>query len=119
MANVTLLEQVVDTLENFRNASRGSERLYQICATFTQVAKKLVQPQRLPIGLYNQQQDSLRFSDASHSTSLFYPENFQDAFEPGDMNCVSPSSAIGILNDWLSGPPFPWDKFDVGFENCQ
>lgn len=119
MANVTLLEQVVSTLENFRNASQGSERLYQICSTFTQVAKKLVQSHPLSIGIYNQQQDSLTISDTSRSTSLFSPEIFQNTFEDGDINCGSPSYAMDILNDWLSGPPFPWEKMDVNSENYQ
>ncbi|OKL59647.1 hypothetical protein UA08_05133 [Talaromyces atroroseus] len=114
MANVTLPEQVVDTLENFRNVSQGSERLYQICVTFTQIAKKLVQSQRSPIGgIYNQQQDSLLLVDSSHSTSLFDSETLQEIFDSDDMNGVNPSYAMDTLNDWLSGPPFPWDKLDV------
>ncbi|OQE35353.1 hypothetical protein PENCOP_c013G02517 [Penicillium coprophilum] len=116
MANVTLLEQVVGTLENFRSSSQGSERLYQICATFTQVARKLVQSQQSPVGSYNQQQNSLRISDTSHGTSLFPPEVIQDTFGSSDLNSVNPY-AIDILNDWLSGPPFPWDKIDVDFDN--
>lgn len=110
--DVMLLEQVLSTLETFRTASQGSERLYQMCSTFTQVAKKLVNSEQSPIGIYNHQQDSLEFSDSSHGTSLFYPEIFEDAFGPGDMNYVDPSYATDILDGWLNGPPFPWDKLD-------
>lgn len=117
MTSVALLEQVMGTLENSRNTSQSSERFFTICATFTEIAKKLVQSQRTSIGIYNQQQDSLRFPDTLHGMSPFYPENAQNASESGAMNHASPSSAIGILNDWLSGPPFPWDKFEVDFEN--
>ena len=117
MENVTLLEQVVGTLENFRNASQGSERFYQICATFTQIAKRLVQQEQSPIGVYNEQQDSLSFPDISQGTSTFHPGDFQDAFQSGTMSFLNPSSTTDILNDWLSGPPFPWEIFDGDFEN--
>lgn len=116
MANVALLEQVVGTLENFRSASQGSESLYQICVTFAQVAKKLVQSERVPVGTYDQEQDSLQFADTS---SLLDPEILQDGFESGEMTGVHPSYAMDILGDWLSGPPFPWDNFDVDIENLQ
>lgn len=112
MSDVILLEQVLSTFENFRNASQGSQRLYQVCSTFTQVAKKLVNSEQSPIGIYNHQQDSLEFSDSSLSTSLFYPEIFEDALAPGEMDYVDPSYATDILDGWLSGPPFPWDKLD-------
>lgn len=105
----------MSTLENFREVSVGSERLYQTCATFTEVARKLVQSQLSPTGIYDRDKDALIFPD---STSLFHPEAFQNAFEPGDMNYLDPSYATDILNDWLSGPPFPWEKFEVGTDGC-
>ncbi|PWY83839.1 hypothetical protein BO94DRAFT_599265 [Aspergillus sclerotioniger CBS 115572] len=53
-ASVTLLTQVLATFENFRQAYQSSERLYEICATFTQIADKLVHSQRSSIGIYDQ-----------------------------------------------------------------
>lgn len=116
MPSIILLEQVVGTLENFRNISQGSENLYQICAAFTQVARKLVQSQSLPEGTPNSQLDALQFS-GSHNTTLFDPEILQDGFESGEIDGIHPSYAMDILSDWLSGPPFPWDKFDVDLES--
>lgn len=66
-----------------------------------------------PIGIHNHQQDSLEFSDASHGTSLFYPEILEAASESGHMNYIDPSYATDILDGWLSGPPFPWDELDM------
>lgn len=99
-ASAELLEQVMSTLEQSRNVSQSSEHFYKICASFTEVAKKLVQSQQLPIGMYDKQQDSPSFPDVPRSDG---------------MNHASPPSALGIVNDWLSEPPFPWDKFDVDF----
>ncbi|PYI01184.1 hypothetical protein BO78DRAFT_354092 [Aspergillus sclerotiicarbonarius CBS 121057] len=113
--SVTLLAKVLATFENFRKASQGSERLYQICATFTQIAK-LVQSQRLSIGTYNQQDDSLILSEISGDTSIFHPDTFQDMFEIDDVNRVTSLYATDILNDWFSGQPFLWDRFDSEFE---
>ncbi|PYH93987.1 hypothetical protein BO71DRAFT_450350 [Aspergillus ellipticus CBS 707.79] len=85
-ADVILLEQVVSTFKNVRNASCGSERLYQICATFTHVARRLVHSQeRRSVGMYESEQDAVIFPDTSRSTSsLFNPDIFQDksSFSP-------------------------------------
>ncbi|CEL01468.1 hypothetical protein ASPCAL01050 [Aspergillus calidoustus] len=111
--SITLLEQVLDTLQTFRTTSRGSENLYQICSTFTQVAKKLDSSQQ-------QQQDSLHASDTAQNPSLFDPEFFQDALGAdlsthgdGDISMLDPVYTADILNDWLSGPPFPWERLDI------
>ncbi|RAL02337.1 fungal specific transcription factor domain-containing protein [Aspergillus ibericus CBS 121593] len=96
--SVTLLAKVLTTFENFRKASQGSEHLYQICATFTQIAERLDQS-RLSIGTYNQEDDSLKLSDQSETTPLFHPDTFQDMFEIDDMTRVTSLYATDILND--------------------
>jgi hypothetical protein len=132
-ARAILLENVLSTLQTFRHTSRGSENLYQICATFTQVAKKLVSSQQwLPTmgGVYTQQQqqghqqDTLRVSDISQNpSSLFEPQFFQDALYDGPssdagLGSLDPAYTSDILNDWLSGPPFPWERLGVDFGGC-
>ncbi|KAL3462826.1 fungal-specific transcription factor domain-containing protein [Aspergillus heterothallicus] len=138
-SSITLLEQVLDTLQTFRTTSRGSENLYQICATFTQVAKNLVASQQwLPSigGVYatqqqqqqqqaeEQQPEPLRVSDIAQNPSLFEPEFFQDALGAGlaagaqDVNMLDPVYTADILSDWLSGPPFPWERLDVQPGSC-
>ncbi|KAL2799262.1 hypothetical protein BJX66DRAFT_333165 [Aspergillus keveii] len=138
-ARATLLENVLSTLQTFRHTSRGSDNLYQICATFTQVAKKLVSSQQwLPTmgGMYTQQQqqeqgqqqdhqqETLRVSEISQNpSSLFEPQFFEDALYDGssataDLGSLNPAYTSDILNDWLSGPPFPWERLDVDFRGC-
>ncbi|KAL2847210.1 fungal-specific transcription factor domain-containing protein [Aspergillus pseudoustus] len=138
-ASITLLEQVLDTLQTFRTSSRGSENLYQICSTFTHVARKLVSShQWLPTlgGVYthhqqqqqHQQPEALRVSDISQHPSLFEPEFFQDALvadafssaaaadaptADDDFNMLDPVYTADILNEWLNGPPFPWERLDM------
>lgn len=109
---MNLLEQVVSTLENFRKVSRGSERLYQICATFAHLAKKLIQSQLLPTGINHQQGDSIGLSDISGSTSPFHPEIFEDVFGVEDFDLLS-SYATDILHDWANGQLLSWEKFDT------
>ncbi|XHG04012.1 hypothetical protein AWENTII_007296 [Aspergillus wentii] len=128
--STVLLEDVLSTLKSFRSFSRGSENLYQICSTFTQVARKLVQSQQwLPTtgGVYTQQQQQgpLPILDISQNPSLFEPGFFQDALFDGSsaanlggFDGLDPTYTSDILNGWLSGPPFPWDKLDVDFGNC-
>ncbi|KAJ0422367.1 fungal-specific transcription factor domain-containing protein [Aspergillus carlsbadensis] len=139
-AKASLLQDVLSTLQTFRYTSRGSETLYQICATFTQVARKLVSSQQwLPTmgGIYTQQhqqrqqqdqyqKDKLRVSDiAQNPSSLFEPQFFQDALYAGaghsdgnstpamtDSGTLDPAYTSDILNDWLNGPPFPWERLD-------
>ncbi|KAL3495481.1 hypothetical protein BJX62DRAFT_233473 [Aspergillus germanicus] len=134
LERATLLENVLSTLQAFRHTSRGSENLYQICATFIQVAQKLVSSQQwLPTmgGLYtqhhqDQQQETLRVSDMlqNPSSSLFEPQFFQDALYDGSsatadlLGSVDPAYTSDILNDWLSGPPFPWERLDVELGGC-
>ncbi|KAJ5371262.1 uncharacterized protein N7496_007354 [Penicillium cataractarum] len=126
--SITLLERVFDTLQAFRTTSRGYENLYLICSTFIQVAKKPVSSQqRLPSigGIYatqHQLQDSLRVSDMAQKPTLFEPEFFQDALSADfstheDVGLLDPAYTADILNDWLNGPPFPWERLDMEPEN--
>ncbi|KAL3447877.1 fungal-specific transcription factor domain-containing protein [Aspergillus insuetus] len=135
----TLLENILSTLQTFRHTSRSSENLYQICATFTQVANKLVSSQQwLPTmgGVYtqhqhqhqqqpqHQQQDTLRVSDIlQNPSSLFEPQFFQDALFDGSssdagLGSLDPAYTSDILNDWLSGPPFSWERLDAELGGC-
>jgi hypothetical protein len=70
------------------------------------------------------QQETLRVSEISHNpSSLFEPQFFEDALYDGssataDLGSFNPAYTSDILNDWLSGPPFPWERLDVDFRGC-
>ncbi|KAL4887665.1 hypothetical protein BJY04DRAFT_225557 [Aspergillus karnatakaensis] len=113
MDSVKLLAQVVATFENFRKTSHGSERLYQICATFAQLAEKIIESQLSPIGIYDNVEDSLVLEDVSGASSFFNQDTFQDLFDIDDANRASSLYATDVLNDWVGGDPFLWDKFDM------
>jgi hypothetical protein len=78
-------------------------------------------------GIYTQQQqqdhqqETLRVSDISQNPwSLFEPQFFEDALFDGSssdagLGSFDPAYTSDILNDWLNGPPFPWERLDVGF----
>ncbi|KAL4917014.1 fungal-specific transcription factor domain-containing protein [Aspergillus aurantiobrunneus] len=120
--STTLLEQVLSTLEAFRSTSRGSENLYQICFTYTRVAKKLVSSQQWLPTLGGQA--SLRVSDISQNPSLFEPEFLQDAplsdssAADMDLETLDPVHRSDLLNEWLNGPSFPWERLEMDFGNC-
>ncbi|KAL3429318.1 hypothetical protein BDV09DRAFT_203046 [Aspergillus tetrazonus] len=92
-----LLAQVVATLEGFRGASKGSERLYQICAGFSQIASSL---------------------ESEISTIQFLPETLEDILGSfsDDANTFY---ATDLLKDWFSGQPFFGNRFDSEMESEQ
>ncbi|PYH46369.1 fungal specific transcription factor domain-containing protein [Aspergillus saccharolyticus JOP 1030-1] len=118
--SVALLAQVVDTLKNLRDTSSqgaGSQRLYQICATFAQLAQKLVESvPSVSVGTYNQEDDSLRLSDAGDLAAFpFQPNTLQDLVAIDDVNRVTSTYATDFLNEWITGQPFLWNRFDFDF----
>jgi hypothetical protein len=105
------LSDVVDLLKRVRGASRGSERLYQICAAFAQLARGLVEahtPQAsTTLPAYNQQEDSLRFLD-DHGQMV--PIFGSDPFQPsagvdwaGHLGDWEAQDISAILASWANG----------------
>ena len=77
--DVQLLEDVVKILRSMRSASKGSERLYQICATFSHLARRLVEDRLSCVGTYNQQDNSLLFLDSQGQMPLSGSEIVHDS----------------------------------------
>ena len=117
--SIELLTQVVRSLETFRKVSQGAERLYQVCAPFTNIAEKLVQSQQLSVGIYNEQKDSLRLPDTPGDTSMFHPEDLQNVLDMDNENEATSLYATDLLNEFLSGEPFLWNRFDFEVVNGQ
>lgn len=115
--SIELLTQVVRSFETFRKVSQGAERLYQICATFTNIAEKLVQSQQLSVGIDNEQKDSLRLPDTPGDTSMFHPEDLQNVLDMDNGDGATSLYATDLLNEFLSGEPFLWNRFDFEVGN--
>ncbi|OJZ85405.1 hypothetical protein ASPFODRAFT_62051 [Aspergillus luchuensis CBS 106.47] len=117
--SIELLTQVVRSFETFRKVSQGAERLYQICATFTNIAEKLLQSQQLSVGIYNEQEDSLRLPDTPGDTSMFHAEDLQNVLDMDNVDGATSLYATELLNEFLSGEPFLWNRFDLEVGNGQ
>ncbi|RAH59273.1 hypothetical protein BO85DRAFT_418572 [Aspergillus piperis CBS 112811] len=117
--SIELLTQVVRSFETFRKVSQGAERLYQICATFTNIAEKLLQSQQLSVGIYNEQEDSLRLPDTPGDTSMFHAEDLQNVLDMDNVDGATSLYATELLNEFLSGEPFMWNRFDLEVGNGQ
>ncbi|KAJ5757933.1 uncharacterized protein N7511_006627 [Penicillium nucicola] len=110
--DLQLLDDVVNTLKNFREASQASRRLYQICSTFAQVAKKLSKSENSVLGIYNPHDDSLQQADSNGHPS-FQADIFQEALDPGFEGYLSPSGAYDILDGWMARQPLSLNMFDM------
>ncbi|GFN11553.1 fungal specific transcription factor domain-containing protein [Aspergillus tubingensis] len=115
--SIELLAQVVRSFETFRKVSLGAERLYQICATLTNIAEKLLQSQQLSVGIYNEQEDSLRLPDTPGDTSMFHAEDLQNVLDMDNGDEATSLYATDLLNEFLSGEPFLWNRFDFEVGN--
>ncbi|RAH48306.1 fungal specific transcription factor domain-containing protein [Aspergillus brunneoviolaceus CBS 621.78] len=106
-----LLLRVVGTLENLRSPSPqqtpGAERLYQICATFAQLAQKLVESPAFAGGVDNPSEDPARLAGedvavGDDGAGFGFPaETFEEVF--GD---VALNPAGDVLGEWMGGQPF-------------
>lgn len=120
MEDVQLLNDVVELLKRARGASRGSQRLYQICAAFVQLARGIVETRdpSTTLPAYNQQQDSLHFSDDhGQMMSIFGSDSFQASASVDwtahhiDWEAQDIST---ILASWASGEQSAVGMFDLG-----
>ncbi|PYH34003.1 uncharacterized protein BO87DRAFT_426275 [Aspergillus neoniger CBS 115656] len=115
--SIELLTQVVRSFETFRKVSQGAEHLYQICATFTNIAEKLLQSQQLSVGINNEQEDSLRLPDTPGDPSMFIAEDLQNVLDMDNGDGATSLYATDLLNEFLSGEPFLWNRFDFEVGN--
>ena len=116
MDDLQLLEDVVESLQKIQRVSHSSNRLYQICFTFTRIARGLVEARKSSVGVYNQQDDSLRFlynnNDGTGQGSIFEPDFLQDFLDADSvMNHASYSEAHDIFDCWVTGLPAGMDLF--------
>lgn len=114
--DLQLLEDVVESLQKVQQVSRSSESLYQICSTFAQIARGLVEARKSCVGMYNQQDDSLQFlhnnNDNTGQMSIFEPDFLQDFLGADSMtNHASYAESHDILDCWVTGLPAGMNLF--------
>ncbi|KAE8377112.1 hypothetical protein BDV26DRAFT_264430 [Aspergillus bertholletiae] len=108
MDDIRLLDEIVESLQHIRYVSPSSDRLYQICSTFLQIAKGLVETRQSCVGTYNQQEDSLQFVTDSGPMSIFEPDCLHGLFGE-DTSEYAPYLAdhdlSAIFDSWATGLP--------------
>ncbi|KAJ1707538.1 fungal-specific transcription factor domain-containing protein [Aspergillus flavus] len=106
--DIQLLNEVVESLQHIRYVSPSSERLYQICSTFLQIARGLVKTRQSCVGAYNQLEDSLQFATDAGPMSIFEPDCLQSLFGT-DTSEYAPFLAdhdmCAIFDSWATGMP--------------
>ncbi|KAF5242549.1 hypothetical protein FAUST_3261 [Fusarium austroamericanum] len=122
LEDVQLLEQVVDTFRHAREIHAGAERLYQICATFARLARRMVESRNTSVGMYDQNTDSLQVAGVSQDVPLIWPEAFvqptgqgQQATSDSDVDAFLNDDMTSILADWINGQPPATEMFVMGF----
>uniref|UniRef100_A0A098DFN8 Xylanolytic transcriptional activator regulatory domain-containing protein n=2 Tax=Gibberella zeae (strain ATCC MYA-4620 / CBS 123657 / FGSC 9075 / NRRL 31084 / PH-1) TaxID=229533 RepID=A0A098DFN8_GIBZE len=120
--DVQLLEQVVDTFRHAREIHAGAERLYQICATFARLARRMVESRNTSVGMYDQNTDSLQVAGVSQDVPLIWPEAFvqptgqgQQATSDSDVDAFLNDDMTSILADWINGQPPATEMFVMDF----
>ncbi|KPM45557.1 hypothetical protein AK830_g946 [Neonectria ditissima] len=107
LEDVHLLDEVVLTLQHVQEASTSSKRLYQICATFAQLAGRMVEERSSFLRSYDQHTDSLQLFDAMTEVPFSWPETGQEFFETEMATDGLPDWDVpdmtAILNSWVEG----------------
>ncbi|KAE8161566.1 hypothetical protein BDV40DRAFT_313021 [Aspergillus tamarii] len=112
--DIQLLHEVVDSLQHIRYVSPSSERLYQICSTFLQIAKGLVETRQSCVGAYNQLEDSLQFATDAGPMSIFEPDCLQGLFGADTSEHVpylADHDMCAIFDSWATGLPAGMNLF--------
>ncbi|KAF4968347.1 hypothetical protein FSARC_4293 [Fusarium sarcochroum] len=119
LEDVELLEKVVDTFRSAREIHAGAEKLYQICATFSRLARRMVEARNTSVGMYDQNTDSLQVVGVSESAPL----SWSDAFNQSLGQTAEADGLTGFLNedmtsmlaDWINGQPPATEMFTMDF----
>lgn len=123
--DLALLERVVSTLQRVRNTSRPSERLYTVCATFSRLARRLIEARGnvvAGVGVYDQREDLLRMDGASFGDAFSF--DFADVgasvdmvdFEGGRVDgFVEAGELSALLGEWADGQASANIDLGIGF----
>ncbi|KAG8671708.1 hypothetical protein FPOAC2_05064 [Fusarium poae] len=122
LEDVNLLEQVVDTFRHAREIHAGAEKLYQICASFSRLARRMVESRNTSVGMYDQNADTLQVAGVSENVPLIWPEAFaqptgqgQQATADANADAFLNDDMTSILADWINGQPPATEMFAMDF----
>lgn len=114
--DIALLEEVVSTLKNVQGASKSTSNLFKICDAYVRLAKNVVEASETPRIDLEMHHDNIRWTNNT-GQSLFDPYILQSTLgQDAGFDGVHSSSALNILDDWISGQPLPIDFFDMDLE---
>ncbi|KAJ4252800.1 hypothetical protein NW762_010706 [Fusarium torreyae] len=114
--DLSLLDEVIESLRSVRKAHSGTERLYQICSAFGKLARQMVTAKDRSVGTYDQEADSLELGNIQEDVTFDWPEFGLDLANPElDMEIAFGCEDIdmaAVFNDWYGGQPgmdFLWE----------
>lgn len=114
LEDVKLLDLVVQVLQSVRGSSKVSDKLYQVCATFAKLARRLVEEKNSCVGAYDAKEDSLHLDIEVHHPALFAEGEIQEAFGESLTNCLpqwESQDLSALLADWVTGQSSPMSAF--------
>ncbi|SCN83245.1 uncharacterized protein FFB20_07710 [Fusarium fujikuroi] len=119
LEDVELLEQVVTTFRSARDINIGAEKLYQICSTFSRLARRMVESRNTSVGMYDQNNDTLQVAGVSENDPLTWTDmavlpSEQQAGTDGFADFLT-DDMTNILADWINGQPPASDMFAMDF----
>lgn len=114
MDDVKLLDDVVVTLYHAKHVSSASERLYNVCSSFAQVARGLVDAKRSCVGQYDQQKDSLQLGHIPHSGATL-PNDFAGMDMMSYLTFPEAQDVSALLGSWDHGQPTAVDLFGLDY----
>ncbi|KAJ2984678.1 hypothetical protein NUW58_g5933 [Xylaria curta] len=104
--DLDLLDEVVQTLLSTRQAGKSFERLYELCATFARLARRLVAEAQPCVGDYNQGTDTLHLPDTTDQMPEYWLESLQalDGVS-GEFSHEYDFDISTTFADWMNGQP--------------
>ncbi|KAL6889973.1 hypothetical protein GGI43DRAFT_416137 [Trichoderma evansii] len=114
LEDVELLDLVVRMLQSVRNSSKGSDKLYQVCATFARLARRLVEEKNSCVGAFDAKEDSLHLDVEVHQLPLLGEEGIQEVFGEPLANSLpqwESQDLSTLLADWVNGQSSPMGTF--------
>ncbi|KAI0424528.1 hypothetical protein F5Y09DRAFT_324127 [Xylaria sp. FL1042] len=117
--DLNLLDEVVETLRATRLAGKLFERLYEICATFARLARRLVDAAQPCVGAYNQSTDSLQLPETADQMPLHWSESLQGFEEAtNEFSDACNVNISSVFTEWINGQPSIGNMSDVDFGPC-
>ncbi|KAF4979220.1 hypothetical protein FZEAL_4529 [Fusarium zealandicum] len=118
LEDVQLLSDVVETLESAQKGHAGTKKLYQICATFARLARRMVEARNSCVGMYDHSTDSLQLAGATEDVPWNWsgpPLDMSDQTQAGGLADWGDNDMSAILADWINGQPPTMEMLSMDF----